>query len=479
MPFDPLPEGASGSAPGASLATHKAIHIIGIGGAGMSAIAHVLLRMGHTVSGSDAADGVAVSRLRNEGATVFVGHDGGNLPDSLDAVAYSTAVSKTNPEMARAAERGVLTLRRAEILQAIAAVRKTLAVAGTHGKTTTSTLLAHVLEGGNTRPSWIVGGEIVGKSGGAHWDDGDLFVVEADESDGTFVELGAHGIIVTNVEPDHLEYYGSLDNRDGAIANLHATFDRFVREATGPKVLCLDDEGSAGLASRHGGVITYGTHEDADYRILDVELDRFSSHFVIAHDDEFTGIEIHIPGIHNVRNATAAFALGHELGVSYDAASAGLAAFRGVGRRFSLRGEHNDITFVDEYAHLPGEVRAALAAAKVGDWRRIVAVFQPHRYSRTDQIGHEFEGAFDDADVLVLNGVYAAGEQPRPGVDGHTIRRAVEKGVSHPPITYIEERSVLAEQVVKMLQPGDLCITIGAGDITKLSDELLDLLRTP
>jgi UDP-N-acetylmuramate--alanine ligase len=459
-----------------SLTEPQAIHIIGIGGAGMNAIAHVLLRMGHTVSGSDAADGVAVQRLRVEGATVFIGHAASNLPDHVDLVAHSTAVPETNPEMEAAVARHIPTLRRAEILQAIAAVKKTLAVAGTHGKTTTSTLLAHVLEAGNTKPSWIIGGEIVGKSGGANWDDGELFVVEADESDGTFVELGAYGVIVTNVEPDHLEFYGSLDHRDDAIANLHIYFDRFVTDAQGPKIVCLDDEGSAELASRND-VITYGTHADADYQIKDVQLDRFSSHFVIAHEDDFSGVDVHIPGIHNVRNATAAFALGHQLGVDYDSAIAGLAAFRGVGRRFTLRGEVNDITFVDEYAHLPGEVRAALAAAKGGNWKRIVCVFQPHRYSRTAQVGHEFTGAFDDADVLVLNGIYSAGEEPRPGIDGTVIRRAVEGGSDHPPITYIEARSALAEGVVKILQPGDLCITVGAGDITKLSDELLTLLR--
>jgi UDP-N-acetylmuramate--alanine ligase len=457
------------------LSQPRSIHVIGIGGAGMSAIAHVLLRMGHSVSGSDASESGAVARLRDEGARVSIGHAGENLPDDLDAVAYSTAVPITNPEMVRARERGVITLRRAEILRAIAMVKRTLAVAGTHGKTTTSTLLAHVLEAGNTEPSWIIGGEIVGKVGGANWGDGELFVVEADESDGTFVELGAFGVIVTNVEPDHLEFYGSLDDRDGAIASLHSAFDRFVTEAEGPKVVCVDDEGSASLASRNS-LVTYGTNAQADYRIVDVRLDRFSAQFIIEHAGERTEVLIQIPGLHNVRNATAAFALGHEVGVSKAAAAAGLGAFQGVGRRFSFRGEHNDIAFVDEYAHLPGEVRAALAAARAGGWKRIVAVFQPHRYSRTEQVGHEFAGAFDDADLLVLNGVYPAGEAPRPGIDGHVIRRAVESVPAHPPVTYIENRSDLARGVARLLQPGDLCITVGAGDITKLSDEVLAIL---
>jgi UDP-N-acetylmuramate--alanine ligase len=462
--------------PMVDLSKKQSIHVIGIGGAGMSAIAHVLLRMGHDVSGSDAAESPAVQRLRGEGAVVTVGHAAGNLPLQLDAVAYSTAVANSNPEMVSAIERGVPTLRRAEILQAIAAVRRTLAVAGTHGKTTTSTLLAHALEAGGVNPSWIIGGEIVGKSGGANWDTGNLFVVEADESDGTFVELGAHGVIVTNVEPDHLEFYGSLDDREGAIRNLHAAFDRFIAESTGPKVVCLDDDGSAALAGRHR-VTTYGTDAAAQYCIEDVELGRFSARFVIAHEGSRTPVEIHIPGLHNVRNATAAFALATQMGVPGAAAADGLAAFRGVGRRFSYRGEVDDITFVDEYAHLPGEVRAALAAAKAGGWKRIVAVFQPHRFSRTAQVGHEFAGVFDDADALVLNGVYAAGEPPRPGIDGHVIRRAVESLPDHPPITYVEARTELAGAVAPMLQPGDLCITVGAGDITKLSDELIALLR--
>jgi UDP-N-acetylmuramate--alanine ligase len=461
------------------LSSPRSIHIIGIGGAGMSAIATVLLQMGHRVSGSDGVEAVTTERLRSQGAQVFIGHAASNVPDDVDAVAYSTAIPADNPERERAVSLGVPVLRRAEILRAIASLKKTLAVAGTHGKTTTSTLLAHVMEagGGGVEPSWIIGGEIAGKSGGAQWGDGEVFVVEADESDGTFVELGAHGVIVTNVEPDHLEFYGSLDDRDAAFGALTATFDRFVAEAPGPKVICADDEGGAALAGRHREALTYGTGEGAAYRILDVELDRFSAHFVVAHQSDRIGVEIHIPGMHNVRNATAALALGHQMGVPLDIGAVGLAAFRGVGRRFTFRGERNGITFVDEYAHLPGEVRAALAAAKAGRWGRVVAVFQPHRYSRTEQVGHEFTGAFDDADVLVLADVYAAGEPARPGIDGHVVERAVRAADGHPPITYVEDRSDLARSVAVMLQPGDLCLTLGAGDITKLSDETLSFLK--
>lgn len=443
----------------------------------MSAIATVLIGMGHKVSGSDAGDGVAVARLRNQGATVFVGHDSANVSSDVDFVAHSTAIPSTNPEMVRASELGVPVLRRAEILQAITRVKKTLAVAGTHGKTTTSTFLAHVLEAGTENPSWIIGGEIAGKEGGAQWRDGEWFAVEADESDGTFVELDSYGVIVTNVEPDHLEFYGSLNDREGALGNLHSTFRRFVDQAPGPKVVCADDEGALAL-SQLDRVVTYGTSESADYRIIDVKLDRFSAHFVVAYETERIGVEVHIPGLHNVRNATAALVLGHQLGIPLDVGAIGLAAFRGVGRRFTFRGEHNGITFVDEYAHLPGEVRAALSAARSGGWDRIVAVFQPHRYSRTEQVGHEFTAAFDDADVLVLADVYAAGESPRPGIDGHIVERAVRAGDGHPPITYVESRDQLADVVAGLLESGDLCMSIGAGDVTKLSDEVLVKLRS-
>lgn len=455
------------------LSSSKRIHIIAIGGSGMSAIAGVLMSMGHEITGSDASQSVYFERLSDAGANVWLSHDASKLPDDLDAVAISTAVKEDNPELQEAKRRGIPVLRRADVLASIAGTRRTIAVAGTHGKTTTSTFLALALESGGVRPSWVIGGELIGRGNGAHWDSGAWFVVEADESDGTFLDLGAEAAIVTNVEPDHLETYGGY-------AQLQSAFDTFI-ESSRTRVVCIDDEGGRLLASKHE-VITYGQDESARYRIVDVELGRFEAKFTIKYSESDKQLEakvqLPIAGMHNVQNAAAAMVMAHQVGVPLEISAAGLATFGGVGRRFQCRGEKNGVTFIDDYAHLPGEVEAALAAAHAGKWNRIVAVFQPHRFSRTEQVGADFITCFNQADLLVLTDVYSAGEQPRPGVDGQVVVRAVESASQHPPITYVQDRADLAVKVAGLLQPGDLCITLGAGDITKLATEIIELKET-
>lgn len=450
------------------LSSSRSIHIVGIGGSGMSAIAGVLLSMGHTVSGSDASLSPVLERLQSEGATVWAGHDAEKLPPGIDALAISTAIRPDNSEVQRAESLGIPVLRRADLLAAIAGTRRTVAVAGTHGKTTTSTMLALVLEAGGVRPSWVVGGEIVGRDGGAHWDSGAWFVVEADESDGTFLELGAEAVIVTNVEPDHLEHYGGWEG-------LQSAFENFVGSASGPRVVCIDDEGGRRLADRFD-VVSFGEHEAAAYRIVDVQLERYSASFGIEHAGEQVRVRLPAPGLYNVRNATAALAMASELGVPLVVGAGGLESYGGVGRRFTRRGEAGGVTFVDDYAHLPTEVAAALEAARAGKWDRVVAVFQPHRYSRTEQVGRDFANAFGAADVLFLAGIYAAGEQPRPGITGEIVRDAVVRGGDHTAPFYVEDRATLAKTVAVELRPGDLCITLGAGDITRLADEIQALL---
>lgn len=451
------------------LSSARKIHIVGVGGSGMSAIAEVLAAMGHDVSGSDAAASETLRRVSEAGVRTSVGHTADNVALDCDAVAISTAVKADNPEVMAANAAGVPVLRRAEVLRAIAATRRTVAIAGTHGKTTTSTLTALVLEAGGVNPSYIIGGELLGRGNGAHWDHGAWFVVEADESDGTFLELGAEAVVVTNVEPDHLDHYGGWPQ-------LQAAFTSFVADAPGPKVVCIDDLHATELA-RRVPVTTYGTSLDADFRIVDVVADRFAMAFKVVSVDDT--VEVHLPtaGIHNVRNATAALAIGAALGVPLSVGAIGISRYGGVGRRFQLKGTAGGITFVDEYAHLPGEVKAALAAAKAGNWRRVVAVFQPHRYSRTEQIGRDFGGAFDDADLVVLNGIYAAGESPRPGITGLIVKQAIEEKADHPPLIYVEDRADLASAVRDVLVDGDLCMTIGAGDITGLADELVPQLN--
>jgi UDP-N-acetylmuramate--alanine ligase len=396
---------------------------------------------------------------------VTVGHRAENLGDA-EAVAVSTAIPPTNPEVVAAGERGVPVLRRAEVLAAIAATRRTVAVAGTHGKTTTSSMLALVLSEAGMRPSFVVGGELNEIGSGAVWDDGEWFVVEADESDGTFLELGAEAALVTNVEPDHLEHYGSW-------AALRDAFRRFVAAAPGPRVVCADDAEAAAVADAVGGCVTYGTAAGADWRMVDVRAERAGVSFDLLHGDEVVGrVALPVPGVHNARNAAGALVTAVALGAPVDAGLRALARYAGVARRFQFRGEAAGVTFVDDYAHLPTEVRAALAAARAGGWRRVVCVFQPHRYSRTAALWQDFADAFDDADVLVLTDVYAAGEAPRPGVTGALLVNAVLDAHPWRRLAYFPRRSELVPFLARELRPGDLCLTLGAGDLTSVPDEV-------
>jgi UDP-N-acetylmuramate--alanine ligase len=443
------------------LSNPRRIHVVGIGGSGMSAIASVLLEMGHEVSGSDAAASAVLDRLRDAGARVGAGHDAGAVAGA-DLLAVSTAIPPDDPEVVAARRAGIPVLRRAEVLAAICATRRTLAVSGTHGKTTTTAMLAMALRGASQRPSFIVGGDIADVGSGAAWDDGEWFVVEADESDGTFVELPRHGVVVTNVEADHLDHWGSVDR-------LERAFDAFVDGASGPRVVCADDAGARALARRVGGCITYGTAEDADIRITDVVSGRNGVQFLV----DGRAVSLGLPGVHNARNATAVLALCGALGVDLDAVVEALGAFGGVGRRFERRGEAGGVTFVDSYDHLPTEVAAVLAAAREGGWERIVCVFQPHRYTRTAALWRDFGDAFVDADRLAVTEIYSAGQRPIEGVSGKLIVDAVLDAHPRSEVAWLPERAALSRWLLSTLRPGDLCLTLGAGDLTTLPSELL------
>ena len=435
----------------------------------MSAIATVLVAMGHSVSGSDLKESRRLDRLRQLGVDVHVGHSAAHVGDA-EVLAISTAIRPGNPEVVAAGERGIPVLRRAEILAAICATRRTVAVAGTHGKTTTSSMLALALTEAGMAPSFIIGGDVREIGSGAVWRDGEWFVVEADESDGTFLELGAEAVIVTSVEPDHLEHYGDFDA-------LRDAFGRFLASAPGPAVVCADDAVARDLAATTGA-ITYGTDERADYRMEDVVSDRSGVRFTVTHRGAPVGpVAIPVPGMHNARNAAAALAMALSLGAPFDAVARALGRFAGVARRFEFRGEAGGVTFVDDYAHLPGEVREVLAAARQGGWRRVVCVFQPHRFSRTAGLWSTFAGAFRAADLLVVTDVYSEGEDPRPGVTGKLIVDAV---LDHDPgqaVAYLPRRRDVVAYLPPRLRPGDVCLTLGAGDLTTLPDELLARLR--
>jgi UDP-N-acetylmuramate--alanine ligase len=467
----PTPDGGNA----VDLSVARRVHVVGIGGAGMSAIASVLAAMGHRVTGSDLKASPGLDRLQALGVEVHVGHHARHVGDA-DFVAVSTAIPERNPEVRAARERGIPVLRRAEILSAIAALRRTVAVAGTHGKTTTASMLALVLVEAGLHPSFIIGGEVNEIGSGAMWGTGDLFVVEADESDGTFVELGAEAVVVTNIEPDHLEHYGGFDP-------LRATFERFTSEAPGPRVVCADDPESAALATRlrEAGteVITYGTHPKADYRIVDLHGGRTGTSLRVqrAVGGDPIEIELPVPGAHNARNAVAALVTGVALGADVESARRALSHYGGVARRFEFRGETAGVTFVDDYAHLPTEVAAAIAAARDGDWSRVVCVFQPHRYSRTESLWPTFADAFEGADLVAITDVYPSGERPRPGVTGKLLVNAVLDAHPWHRVAYLPRRDDVIAYLLAELRPGDLCLTLGAGDLTSLPDELQPLMR--
>lgn len=448
----------------------QVIHVVAIGGTGMSAIATVLVAMGHRVSGTDMRDSEALDRLRALGVTAAVGHDAAHLPADVELVAVSTAVPDDNPEVVEARRRGVPVVRRTSLLAAIAAQRRTIAVAGTHGKTTTSAMLALVLLGGGLDPSYVIGGRVVELGHGAAWSDGQWFVVEADESDGSGFAMPHAAAVVTNVEPDHLEYHGSVEN-------LHAAFAAFLAATDGPRVVCADDEVAVRLG-RDAGAITYGTSAGADVHMAELRAGRDGVGFdVWRHGRHLGSVHLPLPGLHNARNACAALAVGLELGVSFADAAAALGRFAGVDRRFQPRGEVDGITFVDDYAHLPSEVAAAVAAAGDGGWRRVVTVFQPHRYSRTEGLWRDFANAFVGSDLLVLTDVYAAGEQPRAGVSGKLVVDAVLDAHGRQAAAYMPTLDDVVTYLADRLRSGDLCLTLGAGDLTTVPDLVLARLR--
>ena len=446
------------------LSVPRRVHVVGVGGAGMSAIAEVLAAMGHDVTGSDLKPSAGLERLEVLGVAVTVGHSAANLGQA-ELLTRSTAVPDRNPEYRAAAEAGIPVLSRADVLTAICAQRSTVAVAGTHGKTTTASMLALVLRQAGVRPSFIIGGDVNEIGTGAAWDSGDLLVVEADESDGTFVRLPRSAAVVTNVEPDHLDHHGGY-------RELLAAFRRFVEETGGPVIVGVDDPDGAHLVASTDAV-GIGTAEGADWRITDVgeawEGVRFT---LTAPDGDRLPLSLPVPGLHNARNAACAAAISRLLGMPPDPIVEGLGNFGGVARRFEHRGSSGGVEFVDDYAHLPTEVRATIAAASSGSWRRLVAVFQPHRYSRTEALWSDFGNAFEGADRIYVTDVYPAGEVPRPGVSGQLIVDAVERAFPGTDIHYIQRREELVVALADDLVAGDLCLTMGAGDLTSVPDEV-------
>ncbi|HSP27021.1 MAG TPA: UDP-N-acetylmuramate--L-alanine ligase [Ilumatobacteraceae bacterium] len=474
--------------PPLDLAIAHRLHVVGVGGPGMSAVAIALAEMGHVVSGSDLREDPVLERVRTAGVDVHIGHDRA-LVRGVDAVTASTAIPGDNIELDEARSIGVTVLRRAGMLASICARAQSLAVAGTHGKTTTTSMLMLMLAQAGMRPSFVVGGDVTDVGTGAQWTHGDWLVVEADESDGTHLELPLFGTILTNVEADHLDHYGSFD---GIVSG----FDAYLGQIEGPKVICGDDPIGVELAARHGG-LTYGLDAACDVRAVDVRATSGSFRFDLVYqprlreDSGGTGhlnphangklgeIVLPLRGIHNVVNATGAAAMALAVGVSFDDIAAALARFGGVARRFDVRGTDGGATLVDDYAHLPSEIDAVIRAARdSGDaWRRVVAVFQPNRYHRIAEMWREYASAFTAADLVVLTDIYASGTVPIPGVTGKLIVNAVTEADPTRRVVWLPRREDLVSFLANELRDGDVCISMGCGDIATLPSEVLDVRR--
>lgn len=455
------------------------IHFVGIGGIGMSGIAEVLVNLGYAVQGSDASDNYNLDRLRKKGARVSVGHKAENV-DGAEVVVVSTAIKRDNPELMAARERRIPVVRRAEMLAELMRLKSCVAIAGTHGKTTTTTMVAALLDAGGLDPTVINGGIINAYGSNARLGAGDWMVVEADESDGTFLKLPTDVAIVTNVDPEHLDHFKTFEAVQDA-------FRAFVENLPfyGFAVMCIDHPVVQTLVGKieDRRIITYGENPQADARLLDLTPMGGGSKFKVAFRDRKTGavheiadLMLPMPGRHNASNATAAIAVARELGVSDDAIRKAIAGFGGVKRRFTKTGEWNGITVIDDYGHHPVEIAAVLKAARESTNGKIIAVVQPHRYTRLQSLFEEFCTCFNDADAVVVADVYAAGETPIDGIDrDHFVVGLRAHG--HREVIPLPGATELAGIVKGLARSGDLVVCLGAGNITQWAYALPDQLK--
>ncbi len=450
------------------------IHFVGIGGVGMSGIAELLLNMGYQISGSDLLRSDLTDHLVQRGVTVYYGHRPEHV-EAADVVVYSSAVPEDNPELTRARERNIPVIKRAEMLAELMRLKFSIGVAGTHGKTTTTSMLGTILQHAGLDPTIIVGGKVSGMGSNSRMGHGELLVAEADEFDRSFLKLIPTMAVITNVEPEHLECY--RDYQD--LQNAFVAFGNKV-PFYGKIFVCLDDEGVRHILPRfEKAVTTFGLTAQADVSAAHVTFQEGGSRFTVIVNEKPVGeITLQVPGKHNVVNALAAVAVALELDVPFATIQRALQAFTGVYRRFEIRGMFDSIMLVDDYAHHPTEIRATLQAAKSG-WpnRRIVAVFQPHLYTRTQQFYQQFAAAFLDADVLIVLDVYPAREQPIPGVNGQLISDAA-RTLGHKQAYFLADRETLPQFLMPKLRKNDMVITIGAGDVWKVNRLLEDAFRT-
>jgi UDP-N-acetylmuramate--alanine ligase len=448
------------------------VHFVGIGGSGMNGIAEVLINLGHQVSGSDLKETPVTERLRTLGAKIAIGHAEKNVK-GVDVVVISSAVSRENPEVRSAEAQLIPVIRRAEMLAELMRMKYGIAVAGAHGKTTTTSMVATVLGHGGVDPTVVIGGRLNSIGSNARLGQSDILVAEADESDGSFLQLSPTIAVVTNIDAEHLDYYGSLEK-------IKSTFLEFINKVPfyGRAILCVDHPNVQGLIP---GVkkrfLTYGTSAQVDLQASDIRLVGLESLFKVSLKGKSLGeFRLRAPGAHNVLNALAAIAVGLEVGLTPPIIREGLKTYEGVQRRFSLKGEAGGIQVVDDYGHHPTEIRATLGVAKSVNPGRVVTVFQPHRYTRTRDHLEDFETCFNEADVLVLTDIYPAGEDPIPGISSTRVVQGIQ-GHGHRDVAYSPELEKVVDHLLGLLQPGDLVLTLGAGDVYKVGEELLRRLE--
>ncbi len=446
----------------------KTVHFVGIGGIGMSGIAEVLLNLGYGITGSDLGQTDITQRLAALGALIFKGHDESHLGDA-DVVVTSTAVKSDNPEVLAAHRHNIPVIPRAEMLAELLKMKFSIAVSGSHGKTTTTSMISTVLGQGGLDPTMVIGGKLASIGGNAKMGGGEIIVAEADESDGSFLKLGPCIAVITNIDREHLDHYRDIDEIKSAFLQF-ANIVPFY----GSTVLCLDNlHVREILPEIKRKTITYGLEPPADYRAADINLRGAWTSFSVLYREELMGtVVLNVPGLFNVYNALATIAVAREIDMDFPAITAGLKTFTGVQRRLEVKGTGGGVTVVDDYGHHPTEIRETLAAARTVWPGRLLVVFQPHRYTRTRALFEEFTGAFSDADLLVITDIYAASEAPIPGVNSENLAAAIrERGEKE--VLYIADFEAITERLLMLSRAGDVIITQGAGSVWKIGEEYL------
>jgi len=449
------------------------VHFVGIGGIGMSGIAEVLLNLGYVVTGSDLQDSETIQRLRALGAQVFVGHKEENLSLDPSVVVISTAVKYSNPEVLEARRRQIPVIPRAEMLAELMRMKYGIAVAGSHGKTTTTSMIAAVLSAAGLDPTIVIGGRVRMLGTNAKMGQGEILVAEADESDGSFLLLSPTIAVITNIDREHMDFHQTMER-------LTDSFLTFANKVPfyGLAVLCLDNANVRALLPKiKKRFTTYGLSREADFWARDIKLTEAEVEFAACHQSTELGqLKLHLPGRHSATNALAAVAVGQELGVPFAQVAQALDAFSGIHRRFEIKGEPNGILVIDDYGHHPAEIRATVSAIRESWKRPLTVVFQPHRYSRTRDLFDEFLTAFEGVDRLILTEIYPAGENPLPGVTGEVLYQTLKRK-GHLEIEFVPDKNRIAKEMVRKLAPGDVVLTLGAGDIYKVGEALVEALK--